>query len=633
MSLLTTAQLTFCDLKDSYSVYLDTDCIGLACDNSGLVLESQTITINYRGLMGTTRIGLSCEVDNSLDNVTVSTTSATNGQDGTITLQIEQGATLGNEQAASIKVIFITESDDFTFEKYITFVKYMVGASGADAVTFKVYSSQGFIFKEDMSEIELKIAAFRGDTAITDATYTWEWWDITLNNGVGEYVPIVENTTDKSLIIYKGDKYALANLRCIMSYDGNEYEEYVSLSNETVIYSSVVKFFNGSNIFDSSSPYLVAYIDLYRNNDLVDSILTNQYYYADSVSDGAITTNLSGNFEDGDLVYFIYYDGNRYQITLGEYQSGSWQTYDYIGQYIYINDLYQGTVANVVVISKNDVAKSKNINFTVYKNVKDNDGNYIYNDETYVTTTNTIVVDINDPIISATEPQNVNYGQLWLDTSSVPYILKVYTQIDGEDAGEWQYFAQQNGGVVYTSKPNNYSEGDLWILAEGETCDEFSYGTMLRAIRSSDVFNESDWVDAMDIASTITNIKETFTWDSTGIKIAKRVTDSNGTVTTPFYVHIDSTRMGFHSVDANGDYEVVHIGNNAAVIKNATFVDNNADPTEYSKYEDTDGARFDCNATFDKQINICKVDESTDTPLITFVWQVEDNNSLSLTIV
>jgi hypothetical protein len=88
MSLLTTAQLTFCDLKDSYSVYLDTDCIGLACDNGGLVLETQTITINYRGLMGTTRIGLSCEVHSSLDDVVVSTTSATSSHDGTITLQI-----------------------------------------------------------------------------------------------------------------------------------------------------------------------------------------------------------------------------------------------------------------------------------------------------------------------------------------------------------------------------------------------------------------------------------------------------------------------------------------------------------------------------------------------------------------
>jgi hypothetical protein len=77
----------------------------------------------------------------------------------------------------------------------------------------------------------------------------------------------------------------------------------------------------------------------------------------------------------------------------------------------------------------------------------------------------------------------------------------------------------------------------------------------------------------------------------------------------------------------------VHIATHSAVIKNATFVDSNANPEKYAKYEDTNGARFDCNATFDRQLNICKVDETTDNPLVTFAWTVEANNSLSLTIV
>ena len=185
----------------------------------------------------------------------------------------------------------------------------------------------------------------------------------------------------------------------------------------------------------------------------------------------------------------------------------------------------------------------------------------------------------------------------------------------------WEYFSQQNGGAVYTSQPSQYSTGDLWILAENETCKNFGPGTMLKAIRSSTIFNEYDWADAMeDITTTIMNIKESFYWDDTGIKVMRRVTDSNGNVTNPFYVHIDSTRMGFHSVEyENGaiknDVEVVHIGNNSATIQNATF-------------EGENGTIFENSASFKESINIYNQEETAG-----FAWKIEANGSLSLAIL
>ena len=140
---------------------------------------------------------------------------------------------------------------------------------------------------------------------------------------------------------------------------------------------------------------------------------------------------------------------------------------------------------------------------------------------------------------------------------------------------------------------------------------------MLKAIRSSTIFSEDDWTDAMeDITTTIMNIKESFYWDDTGIKVMRRVTDSSGNVTNPFYVHIDSTRMGFHSVEyENGviknDVEVVHIGNNSATVQNATFQGEN-DTT------------FENNAVFNKQVTIRGTSD--------FIWKIESNGSLSLAI-
>ena len=121
-------------------------------------------------------------------------------------------------------------------------------------------------------------------------------------------------------------------------------------------------------------------------------------------------------------------------------------------------------------------------------------------------------------------------------------------------------------------------------------------------------------------AAVINNIKETFTWDSTGIQVAKKVTTDNG-VTTPFYVHIDSGRMGFHSQTiSNGivnDTEVVHIGNNSATIQNAKFEGGNG--TTFN----TD-MHINADANFNEAVNMYNSHNNG------FAWQVEDDGSFSL---
>ena len=152
MSLLTTAQLTFCDLKDSYSIHLDTECIGLACDNSGLVSKQQSVTINYRAFTGSTLIEASCEVFDLPNGVTlISNTSSSSNGDGSIVLNIDKGASLNNEVTSSAKFIFTTlDNDEFTFERYITFVKSIAGYDGTDAVNFQIYSVNGFEFNDTL---------------------------------------------------------------------------------------------------------------------------------------------------------------------------------------------------------------------------------------------------------------------------------------------------------------------------------------------------------------------------------------------------------------------------------------------------------------------------------------------------
>lgn len=236
-------------------------------------------------------------------------------------------------------------------------------------------------------------------------------------------------------------------------------------------------------------------------------------------------------------------------------------------------------------------------------------------------------------IISATRPTDANDGQLWINTSTYPYTVMVFSKENKDDEGEWVYFSQQSGSGIYTSLPSSYVVDDLWIVSDGDIAkyssqypdffSKFKSGSILRATVTSSTFNTGHWEDVIkDINATVKNVKETFTWNSNGIQVAKKVTDVNGNTTNPFYVHIDSTRMGFHSVDYNtngsvkNDVEVVHIGNNSATVQNATF-------------EGSNGTTFNNSAKFKQQINLYKPNSTTEG----FTLKVEANGSFSIGIL
>lgn len=232
-------------------------------------------------------------------------------------------------------------------------------------------------------------------------------------------------------------------------------------------------------------------------------------------------------------------------------------------------------------------------------------------------------------IVSDSKPADAQDGQLWIDTSTYPYTIMVFSKEDKDESGEWVYFSQQNGSMVHTSLPTIYAVDDLWVVSDMDVnkyADTYpklfahlQSGTILKANATSNIFNETHWAEVIsDITTTITNIRESFTWNDDGIRVAKRVTDSSGNVTNPFYVHIDSTRMGFHSVDyksngdINNDIEVVHVGNNSATIQNAAF-------------EGNSGTTFNNNAKFKQEVSMYKPNSTSG-----FTWKVEANGSLSL---
>ena len=741
MAILTTSQLTFCDLKDSYNVYINREYFGVACDKNGYPISESIYTLNYGGFMGEDRVAVSCTVDSeSLNGITLySSTESTDDAEGTVQFKISQSLNFKNISSINVKMTLTTD-DGFSFERYVVFIKSMVGADGqagsdgvgfhrvitkvrrftssqwsqynyighsenwsyqidddtpnsglannnhikvggtayilgvitdkgniscmligtveavnnggvrlkttafivdgqngkdgqngqdgkdgvngkdgkdgqdgqdgkdgTDAIAFKIYSSQGFVFKEDTNEIDLKVIALKGFEEISGATYEWSWFDPSQN----DYVPI-ESASGQTLTVNKADPYALSSIRCVMTLDnGKTYEDYVFLTNETVVYTPVVRFFGGSNIFTSNDYFLVFCVELYQNNKKIIEVPTSKYYsgLVNIVDNKIVTTSKTEDVTIGDKMYFVYKDeresGAIYRVALGECIAvesmvepvaetemeptamiqSTWDVIEEHLDYEFTNSIYSDVSSHVIAVSKNDVHKSANIDINISKN------------NVNIASTSVMVIDSNDPIVSDVEPPNPILGQMWLNTTTDPYTLMIFEEDDNGN-GKWNRFSQQNGGVVHISRPSSYTQGDLWILASGETCGNFVEGAMLCAKETSSVFDESDWVEAINGLSDLKyNVNQYFEFNkSEGLKIGQ---DDNA-----FYVRISSQKMGFYDNSDGQDKEVVYISNESANI-DGLIVETSLD--------------VNCEATFNDQVNFGK-----------FAWKIESNGSLSL---
>lgn len=454
------------------------------------------------------------------------------------------------------------------------------GDSGTDAVDFQIYSVDGFEFSDEIDSIELKTIAFQAGEKIDEGkvSYQWKYWsnESTLN---GQYEAII-GATASTLTINKNDDHAFSSIKCEMTYNGIVYEDYVSLTSKTVSYTAVANFLNGSNVVAAEEDYLIMYIELYKDNEAEELLYTNSVYKSDnnSVSNNIISTDIGSGYSEGDVMYFVckvVYNGiTEYDIVLGKYTSSQWQVVQ--SDYTYKNDLFFQTTSPIIFVPKEKINKALCIKCEVFK------------DDTAIARTNAVVMDLNDPIVGNSAPSDPQKGQLWLDTSVSPSLLKMW------NGNAWVNSGYQNGNAVYASQPSKYSKGDIWILSDGETCGDYGPGSMLKANTTSNSFSESHWEDVMEENTAIlNNVKQYFLFNAdVGLRI--------GQSDDKFYVNISSTEMGFYDASSGTAQKVVSISNQSAAIKNLTV---------------QDGAAFDCEVQFGG-----------------FIWKTESNGSLSLAV-
>lgn len=614
MAIKASNQITFTEQKKIIEIkewYLATDhSVGITLETDGWTEKIQTINETNKYLWNYEEVVYSIGSSEVSEPIIIGFYGQGTNGNGISDIKnyyfVTQTPELPENPEWSETVLMITAVDKYlwNYEKFIytdnsshstdPAIIGVYGDSGTDAVNFQIYSVDGFEFTDDVSEIKLKTVAFQGGTKLEvgNVFYQWKWWNAESELD-DKYEEILDETSSE-LIVNINDIYAFSSIKCEMIYDGIVYEDYVSLTQKAVVYTAVAKFFNGNNIITTDNDYLIVYIELYKDNKPEEMLYTNNAYKSDLnvVQGNVISTDLSGEYADGDMMYFVckntYDDVIEYNVVLGRYESNQWSVLP--NKYAYKNDLFAYTTSSVVFVPKEKISKSLNINFEVYNN------------NVIVARTNTMVLDFNDPAVSSVEPIDPQEGQLWLDTSVSPSILKMW------NGTEWVNSGYQNGNVVYTSKPEDgYTQGDLWILADGETCGGFSPGSMLKTTTTSSTFNESHWVDVDKESTTLKeNIKQYFLFNKdTGLRI--------GQSDDKFYVNISSKEMGFYDATSGAAEKVVSISNQSATIQNTTLKG---------------------NTNIYGQINICNPESNPDdnTEDSLFIWKIEKNGSLSLAI-
>lgn len=100
-----------------------------------------------------------------------------------------------------------------------------VGTPGSDAVTFRIYSTEGYVLSMNTQNITLQTFAYVGDTSIASgATYQWYQYN-------GDWNAIT-GATNNYLSISRSDVAITCNYMCKMQFEGNEYADVVTIEDK-----------------------------------------------------------------------------------------------------------------------------------------------------------------------------------------------------------------------------------------------------------------------------------------------------------------------------------------------------------------------------------------------------------------
>ncbi|HAU84323.1 MAG TPA: hypothetical protein DCW90_02065 [Lachnospiraceae bacterium] len=582
------------DGVNAYTIMLSNEFIPIPASSNFKPIDSETYSCEVSVYEGSDKL------EQSDYSVEIAPESVMPGeckiQDNTLIIAVDNSVAL-DSNAGIIKLNIVIGDEAFT--KDVKWVAVKDGANGSGTITFRIYSQQGTVFTKDtLNPITLDLFCFDGGVEIDEAK--WQWFKMV--NGVWEKTwsvmvdeqEIQPVTNTKSLPIYREEVFGSQVYKCEMMYNNVRYTDVVTITDKTDSYfSKIIPI--GGNMIRSGEDGIVAYVSVFRGSEEIDSLLgpiadtppdTGEFYYKTTKKYTHIKYSNNGiNFTDNNG----YEIGSWYGIYTDERAGDSAEFSDYTWTQItdgmvvptaksytsivlmqLTNNVWSPATSNPHVYkyewSSNATVENPSIlNKVVYLSNDDiSSGSIVQCSIFGVSVCQEFMMDINDPIVGSSEPQNPENGQLWLDTSTSPNILKIFNI----ESGGWEPVNAETQSRVFTSVPNKpfadgscYHENDLWIVSESDSGTYTSYpaGTLLVANGSNLSFDTNNWVNKLyydrrieDLENYDKQLKTYFDFQTDGLKIGRNIDGVN------FYSKITPIDLGFYQ----GSDKIAYISNN-----------------------------------------------------------------------
>ena len=483
------------------------------------------------------------------------------------------------------------------------------GLDGADAFTLKVVTDVGDVFTQKpemmIEKITLSLEAYEGANKINvSVPYVWKYYTFDSSDG-DDWVELSSGTAnieDISLTVNISDSYAYSMFKCEIQYKNTWFSDYETLKEDVhdVYYAETVLLDDG---VWSYGDYAIAYVELYKNNEVIDPLITERIYYnprltlsdngnygyfynsADSELGISITYKFFGDEVKDDYAYFLIYDSLRYfeytTDTDAEYalesdvlvEKGTGTAYYYQKS---LEEKYNGLTYRLIL------ARYDGNRWRPYKPYDAYEYCYINsNPQEFgnITFGNSKIFVIDKRKLASVPEFNISIYRKVYDTN-IPFL----------------YY------VPGKSQSGDIATNDLWKIKAYVTGSD------------SHIFSRSSSV-LQSIKTTY--IEEVFSRQTDGVYINQVVTEVDSVTgekvsTTPFFVKLASEEIGFYSSE-NTQTPMVHIGNQSTHIRNSVLDDN---------------AIINGKSRFNNDVVLTKNDKQSTG----FRWTFDSDGSLSLVI-
>lgn len=256
-------------------VFLSNENITFVGNADGQVAAT-TVTCNVVAYTGLTKVTPQIGTVTGMPTGMTVTPGAVQDNEIPIEISIAANSTLGSAAQTS-GVLNIPITSPVTTTLQINWSKVNTGAHGSagdNAVVFSLYAPNGTVFINQSGSLVIHTAKYDGASEITSGA-EFDWYKYSS----GSWVLQTSETAD-SLTVDGVDVAGMASYKCVMTYNGNEYQDIITLIDKTDNYQADIDSTAG-DIFKNTVGETYLICRLWQNGAEVDPLKSTTYSDSD----------------------------------------------------------------------------------------------------------------------------------------------------------------------------------------------------------------------------------------------------------------------------------------------------------------------------------------------------------------